>query len=93
MSVEAQVSSRKTSFSAKNPACAACQAARALATSGRSCSAARDVFFSRQAQLQKKTPDSRAASLNTLLVQLMTQIINGLLRLGGDHGPNPIRMR
>jgi hypothetical protein len=93
MLVEAQVSSMNTSFSARSSACPACQAARASVTSDRSCSWARDVFFSRQTKLQQATSDSRAAGLNALLGQMTTKIVDGHLRFGRHHGSNPIGMR
>jgi hypothetical protein len=66
MFVAAQVSSRKTSLCASSFGRRAAQAARASATSARSCSAARRRFFARQAQPGQRRPHDRMADRNAV---------------------------
>src|SRR5260370_2210863 len=56
MLVEVPVSSRKTSRAGSRPGCSAFQAARASATSGRSCSLACTIFFKADALGGEETP-------------------------------------
>src|ERR1700745_3522157 len=54
----------KTSLAGSNRPCSRIQRRRACATSARSCSAARKVFFERDLMALKKAPNSRAAARN-----------------------------
>ena len=61
MRVSMPLSSRKTSRRGSTVASSARQVARASATSGRSCSRARSVFFARQAELLERPAHGRSA--------------------------------
>jgi hypothetical protein len=68
------------------------QAARAAATSGRSCSAACWVFFSRQAMGQEEAAERRAAGLDTTAGQADAELFDGQIRLGRQQRPHPLGM-
>src|SRR5260370_40865648 len=63
--VVTDVSSIKTSRCLRNDDCSAFNSARAAATSGRSCSAACNVFFKRDAVPLVKPPDRGSADLQS----------------------------
>src|ERR1700675_3838056 len=58
-----------TSFLGSSPVCRRCNVLRAAATSGRSCSAARRLFFKGQLQMMQKPGDRRFADRDLLLCQ------------------------
>src|ERR1017187_220025 len=64
------VSSMKTSRFGSSLGCCFCRALRAAATSGRSCSVARRLFFKRQLQMMQEAGDRRFADRYLLLRQL-----------------------
>src|SRR5258708_33817267 len=63
---ETLVSSIKTSRFGSSLGCCLCKALRAAATSGRSCSAARKLFFEAQIQMVQKSGDRRLTDRHLL---------------------------
>ena len=77
MLVEAQVSSMNTSRSGSRSSCPSNQASRRLRTSGRSCSAACAVFFTRDPVPAAKAPERTDTDLRPLLGQARLQLRQG----------------
>src|SRR5437867_7945304 len=69
MVLETAVSSMKTSRFGSSRGCRLRNAARAAATSGRSCSAACRLFFEGQLQMPQKAEDRGETDLNLVLRQ------------------------
>ena len=80
MLVVAQVSSRNTGRSGLQRGLLRTPGVRAAATSGRSCSAAWRVFFSRQPVRDKKAPERRAARADAAGGEPGAQFLDGQVR-------------
>src|ERR1700734_1147425 len=89
MLVFAQVSSMNTSRLGSIVA-RAFHRSRRLATSGRSCSEARRLFFERHAFMVKKMPERIIADHQAAIGQLLEQSPQREIRLLGDPRQNPI---
>src|ERR1035437_9713966 len=81
------VSSMKTSRFGSSLGCCFCRAIRAAATSGRSCSVARRLFFKRQLQMMQEAGDRRFAD-RYLLRQLCHKFRQRDVRLLCDQLPD-----
>src|ERR1700722_8913912 len=90
MLVFAQVSSMNTSRLGSIVAWRAFHRSRRLATSGRSCSEARRLFFERHAFMVKKMPERIIADHQAAVGQLLEQSPQREIRLLGDPRQNPI---
>src|ERR1700681_4575927 len=73
--------------------CRRCNAVRAAATSGRSCSAARRLFFKGQLQMMQKPGDRRLADCDLLLCQSGLELRQRDVRLLRHQLPDQIFMR
>ncbi len=92
MLVLAQVSSTKISRSGSTRPWYRFQRSRLRATSGRSCSAARRLFFEGQARVAKKTPNGVIADFGATVGQLRTQGTHGRIRNGRNPREQPITL-
>src|ERR1700753_880584 len=90
MLVFAQVSSMKTSRLGSIAAWRAFHCSRRLATSGRSCSEARRLFFERHAFVLKKVPKGEIADRQTAVGELFEQSPQRQVLLLSDPRQNPI---
>src|ERR1700722_8800191 len=90
MLVLAQVSSMKTSRLGSIVAWRAFHCSRRLATSGRSCSEARRLFFERHAFMLEKMPKRVIADHQAAVSQLLEQSAQREIRLLDDPRKNPI---
>src|ERR1700722_11838379 len=90
MLVLAQVSSMKTSRLGSILAWPAFRRSRRLATSGRSCSEARRLFFERHAFMLEKMPKRIITHHQAAVGQLLEQSPQREIRLLGDPRQNPI---
>ena len=88
--VETAVSSRKTSRRGSSFGCRRCSDRRSAATSGRSCSAARRLFFKGQLQMMKKTRNRRLAYSDLFLRQSGCELCQRNVRLIRNHLPNQL---
>jgi len=79
MLVFTQVSSMKTRFAEVSSGWASRQIARAAATSGRSCSAAWSVFFTRQTERLQIAVERRAAHRDPLGHQAIPQLVERMI--------------
>ena len=87
------VSSMKTRRRASSLDCLAFSSARAAATSGRSCSAACNVFFERNGVAFVEAPDRRRPDLQPLPgLQPRANLIERQVRLLGDQIEQPLPM-
>jgi hypothetical protein len=93
MLVVAQVSSMNTSRSGLNSGCRARQARRAAATSGRSCSAACWVFFSRQPGGGEEAANPGPAGRDPLIRQPVAQLGDREVRLGRQQRAQSLAVR
>src|SRR5271167_3260683 len=91
--VETLVSSMNTSFLGSRFLCSRCNALRAAATSGRSCSAARRLFFKGQLQMMQKPGDRRLANRDLFLPQSVLEFGQRNIRLLRYHLPHQIFVR
>src|SRR5215472_10616628 len=92
--VAVPVSSMKTSFLGSSLCWRAVfQWCRALATSGRCCSAACTVFFKADAVAVVKSPDRTHRRLNPMLCQALADLLQRQIGLLGDQRQQPARMR
>src|SRR5919106_5080033 len=89
----AQVSSMKTSRSTGRFACRSRQSVRCSATSGRSCWAARSVFFEAQPLPIAEPPDRSVANHQALLRQLPAQLFQAQVRRRRDPCQKPLAIR
>ena len=91
--VETLVSSMKTSRLGSSLGCCFCRALRAAATSGRSCSVARRLFFKGQLQMMQKPGDRRLADRYLLLRQSGLKLRQRDIRLFRHQLPDQILVR
>src|ERR1700681_2394308 len=91
--VDTLVSSMNTSFLGSSLVCRRCNVLRAAATSGRSCSAARRLFFKGQLQMMQKPGDRRLADRDLLLCQPGLELRQRDVRLLRHQLPDQIFMR
>src|ERR1700686_509273 len=82
-----------TSFLGSSLVCRRCNVLRAAATSWRSCSAARRLFFKGQLQMMQKPRDRRLADRNPLLCQSGPELCQRDVRLLRHQLPNQILVR
>src|SRR6478672_2650513 len=90
--VETAVSSRKTSRRGSSFGCRRCSDRRSAATSGRSCSAARRLFFKGQLQMMKKTGNRRLADCDLFLRQSGCEFCQRDIRLVHHQLANQLLM-
>src|SRR6266478_8746096 len=83
----------KTSRFGSSLGCCFCKALRAAATSGRSCSAARRLFFKGQLQMMQKSGDRRLTDLHLLLRQNGLELRQRDIRLLRHQLPDSLLMR
>ena len=91
MLVLVAVSSINTNRAGLSIPCSLIQRRRARATSGRSCSAARRLFFDSYIMSLEKSPDGGAAARDSALVHRGDHLIQGQIRLLGYQSQQPIR--
>src|SRR5467141_2165083 len=91
--VDTLVSSMNTSLLGSSLFCRRCSALRAAATSGRSCSVARRLFFKGQLQMMQKTEDRRLADRHLVLRQSGLELRQRDIRLFSHPLPDQILMR
>src|SRR5277367_7145248 len=89
MFVLAQVSSMKINRPAATLSWCCFHSPRRRATSARSCSLARRLFFKAEINVIEKMPDAVIADLNAALVQFRQQFAAGQIRLLVHTGPYP----
>src|SRR5919106_1846452 len=89
----AQVSSMNTSRSACSSACCSRQRTRASATLGRSCWAARRVFFEGQLLALAEAPHRPIADCQAMLSQLLAKFLQRQVRGGRDPRQKPFPIR
>src|SRR5713226_8766713 len=95
MLVEVPVSSRKTSRAGSRAGCSAFQAARASATSGRSCSLACTIFFKADALGGKEPPHRPVADMQTASGQLGADLFQRQIwnRRDPRQQPSPLALQ
>jgi hypothetical protein len=81
MFVFAQVSSMKIRRVAQTLPCRSCHCSRRRATSGRSCSLARRLFFKAEPGVIQEVPDPVVAHIHTTCIQFRQQFAAGDVRL------------
>src|SRR6266567_5838075 len=91
--VDTLVSSMNTSLLGSSLFCRLCNALRAAATSGRSCSAARKLFFKGQLQMMQKPGDRRLSDRDLFLRQSIFEFGQRDVRLLSYQLPHQILMR
>src|ERR1039458_5023774 len=91
--VETLVSSMKTSRFRSSLGCCFCNALRAAATSGRSCSAARRLFFKAQIQMMQESEDRRQTDRHLLLRQNGLELCQRDIRLLRHQLPDQFLVR
>src|SRR5450830_1268447 len=91
--VETLVSSMKTSRFRSSLGCCFCKALRAAATSGRSCSAARRLFFKAQIQMMQESGDRRLTDCHPLLRQNGLELCQRDIRLLHHQLPDQFLVR
>src|SRR5204863_1957480 len=91
--VDTLVSSMNTSLLGSSLFCRRCNALRAAATSGRSCSAARKLFFKGQLQMMQKPRDRRLSNRDLFLRQSIFEFGQRDVRLLRYQLPHQILMR
>src|SRR5258708_34276559 len=92
MVVFTEVSSMKTRLDESSRPCCRIQRRRARATSARSCSAARRLFFEADAVALQKPPQRAAAARNPALAQGLHQFLECPVRLLADQSQDPARV-
>src|ERR1700686_1899240 len=90
---ETLVSSIKTSRFGSSLGCCFCKALRAAATSGRSCSAARRLFFKAQIQMMQKSGDRRLTDRHLLRRQNGLELSQRNIRLFRHQLPDQLFVR
>src|SRR5690348_12465368 len=95
MVVEVPVSSMKTSRAGSRAGCSACHAARAAATSGRSCSLACTIFFEADALGGKEPPHRSVADMLAAGGELGADLLECQVGSRGDplKQPSPLRFQ
>src|SRR5215216_7664738 len=83
----------KTSRFTSSRGCCFCNALRAAATSGRSCSAARRLFFKDKSQMMQKSRDRRLADLNPRLCESPLEFPQRDIRLLRHQSPDSFLVR
>src|SRR5450755_1136146 len=91
--VDTAVSSMNTSFLGSSVFCRRCNALRAAATSGRSCSAARKLFFKGQFQMMQKPGDRRLSDRDLFLPESIFEFGQRDVRLLRYQLPHQILVR
>src|SRR5882757_878255 len=91
--VDTLVSSMNTSLLGSSLFCRRCNALRAAATSGRSCSAARKLFFKGQLQMMQKPRDRRLSDRDLFLRQSIFEFGQRDVRLLRYQLPHQILVR
>src|SRR3977135_685015 len=91
--VDTLVSSMNTSLPGSSLFCRRCNALRAAATSGRSCSAARKLFFKGQLQMMQKPRDRRLSDRDLFLRQSIFEFGQRDVRLLRYQLPHQILVR
>src|SRR5260221_6320935 len=91
--VDTLVSSMNTSLLGSSLFCRRCNALRAAATSGRSCSAARKLFFKGQLQMMQKPRDRRLSDRDLFLRQSVFEFGQRDVRLLRYQLPHQILVR
>src|SRR5882672_7603930 len=91
--VDTLVSSMNTSLLGSSLFCRRCSALRAAATSGRSCSAARKLFFKGQLQMMQKPGDRRLSDRDLFLLQSIFEFGQCDVRLLRYQLPHQILVR
>src|SRR6267143_5186627 len=91
--VDTLVSSMNTSLLGSSLFCRRCSALRAAATSGRSCSAARKLFFKGQLQMMQKPGDRRLSDRDLFLLQSIFEFGQCDVRLQRYQLPHQILVR
>src|SRR6266566_1309783 len=91
--VDTLVSSMNTSLLGSSLFCRRCNALRAAATSGRSCSAARKLFFKGQLQMMQKPRDRRLSDRDLFLLQSVLEFGQRDVRLLRYQLPHQILVR
>ena len=84
------VSSINTSRVVSRKPCCRSQRRRARATSARCCSAARRLFFERDAMAIKKSPERAAAARNPSLSHRCNNLVQRSVRLLGNQGKDAL---
>src|SRR6266513_896823 len=92
MLVLVAVSSINTNRAGLSIPCSLIQRRRPRATSGRSCSAARRLFFDSYIMSLEKSPDGGAAARDSALVHRGDHLVQGQIRLLGYQSQQPIRV-
>src|ERR1700730_2469545 len=95
MLVVVPVSSRKTSRAGSRSGCSACQAARASATSGRSCSLACTIFFEADALGGEEPPHRPVADMDAPVGQLGADLFQRQIwnRRDPRQQPSPLALQ
>src|SRR5450759_1903872 len=91
--VETLVSSMKTSRFRSSLGCCFCKALRPAVTSGRSCSAARRLFFKAQIQMMQESEDRRLTDRHLLLRQKALDLCQRDIRLLRHQLPDQFLVR
>src|SRR6202795_1450730 len=91
MLVFTEVSSMKTRLDESSRPCCRIQRRRARATSARSCSAARRLFFDADAVALQKPPQCAAAATKPLLAQGRDELVERPVRLFADQSQDLVR--
>src|SRR6266403_5855659 len=92
MLVFAEVSSMKTRADESSRPCRRIQRRRARATSARSCSAARRLFFDADAVALQKPPKRAAAAGKPALAHGRDELVERPVRLRGDQSQDLVRV-
>src|ERR1700745_1766097 len=92
MVVFTEVSSMKTRLDESSRPCCRIQRRRARATSARSCSAARRLFFEADAVALQKPPKRAAAAAKPSLAQGRDELVERPVRLLGDQSQDLVRV-
>src|SRR5437660_11133694 len=86
------VSSINTNLAGSSRPCLRIQRRRARATSARSCSLARRLFFDGDIMSLEKSPDRGATAWNSLLAHRRNDLIQGQIRLLGYQSQQPFHL-
>src|SRR5260370_727398 len=86
------VSSMNTNLAGSSRPCLRIQRCRARATSARSCSVARRLFFDGDIMSLEKSPDRGATAWNSLLAHRRNDFVQGQIRLLGDQSQQPFHV-
>src|SRR6266516_2724766 len=86
------VSSMNTNLAGSSRPCLRNQRRRARATSARSCSVARRLFFDGDIMPLEKSPDRGATAWNSLLAHRRNNLVQGQIRLFGYQSQQPFHV-